>query len=1061
MKLIRKMIHDIADFLPNYPDREDSNFNQAIFNKKEFYDIRLEKNEQRPAPGELLQAQKIVSRFLSPYTPYNELLINWDLGTGKTCAAIGAVETIKRESSNFKRALIFARGSTLLDNIKNEIVFRCAGDTYLPPNYSSLTQLEQKHRKNKLLGEFYSFNTFEVFAKNLSSMSDEGIIEEYSNTVIVIDEVHNIRLQDIQNKRERTAVRVYDNFHRFLHLVKNCKIILLSGTPVKDSVDEIASVMNLILPLDKQLPVNKVFLEMFFTFENNVFKVKPDRVAELKDVFKGRVSYLVSQQSSVVKTYIGESIGNLAHLKVVAENMSVFQSQAYAQAYMGDMSSKNRDTTITTGDIDATVILDYVPDIAGGTNTDDFTVKNFYSKSIQASLFVFPDGSYGSDGFTKFVKSSAGINTNVTTTQFRMVDELNKLLINPLTRMNVLQQYSSKYAATIKNIENAWGERSCFVYCDLVKGSGGILFSLLLEKFGYVQYTGTKPLSNKLDDKKRYAIINNESVTDSEVENIIKRFNMSSNMFGKQIAVIIGSQKISEGISLMNVQEAHILTPHWNYSETSQAIGRGYRYGSHADLINAGITPVYDIYQYVAIPETNNSNNINLSVDLKMYEMSEKKDISIRGIEQLIKVSAFDCALNYNRNHVTGCDNQRECNYTSCDYVCDDDPITYARYNARDVSSYQVYYNKENVKQIAVEVASIFRIIFRIHINELYSTYLKKYLYFDVITCLSEMINNKDIILNKYGFKSYLNEESGFYFLTSSMYGLHDKFSTFYCETPIVVSDTTFSAELDKLSTEKLPSIISKIFSYTTEEDITNRITKLPDELKEFIVEAVIKATRLNIEKAKEQRAIIMNIFKDFIWTAGDEQTILSLRYRDTGVLRCLDSNNEWRDCNESETDSFILATKDKTRSLRTQSYFGTYNGDKFCIVKSNISDDKRRENKGKVCLTWKKPVIVHLVTDVLKWSYKDFGVDDPEIDRARLLAQVSSSKNIKDFSSGDSEDYTVDYLTGLSDEQLYSKLYFSKMKLPELCGKMRSWFEKNNLLIYDANCGTSKKKTL
>lgn len=50
-----------------------------------------------------------------------------------------------------------------------------------------------------------------------------------------------------------SSLNIYKQFHRFLHVVKDCKILLMSGTPMKDGVEEIASVMNLILPLNKQL----------------------------------------------------------------------------------------------------------------------------------------------------------------------------------------------------------------------------------------------------------------------------------------------------------------------------------------------------------------------------------------------------------------------------------------------------------------------------------------------------------------------------------------------------------------------------------------------------------------------------------------------------------------------------------------------------------------------------------------------------------------------------------------------------------------------------------------
>ena len=41
------------------------------------------------------------------------------------------------------------------------------------------------------------------------------------------------------------------------------------------------------------------------------------------------------------------------------------------------------------------------------------------------------------------------------------------------------------------------------------------------------------------------------------------------------------------------------MTPHWNYSEISQAIARGIRAGSHKYLLERDETVEMDIYQFV------------------------------------------------------------------------------------------------------------------------------------------------------------------------------------------------------------------------------------------------------------------------------------------------------------------------------------------------------------------------------------------------------------------------------------------------------------------------------
>ena len=82
---------EIKDFLPKYPAIEKSeyaslnsyntNFDDAIFHKKEFYENRLEPVEDFPAErGLLLKHQITISRYLSSHTPYDKLLLVHQMG---------------------------------------------------------------------------------------------------------------------------------------------------------------------------------------------------------------------------------------------------------------------------------------------------------------------------------------------------------------------------------------------------------------------------------------------------------------------------------------------------------------------------------------------------------------------------------------------------------------------------------------------------------------------------------------------------------------------------------------------------------------------------------------------------------------------------------------------------------------------------------------------------------------------------------------------------------------------------------------------------------------------
>ena len=379
----------------------DLSLNQSIFNKKEFNELKLSRYEE-PTPGELYNHQKIVSRFLSSKTMYSGLLLFHEPGTGKSCSAFAATELIKLESlkdknSGIKRALVLTRGKALEDNLKNELVFQCTKGQYIPEDYENLTAETKIRRLNKNISSFYEFQTFEVFAKEIKKLNDKRIKENYSDIVVVIDEVHNLRLIETDDQ----SLNVYDQIHRFLHTIENSKVLLMSGTPMKDQPNEIASILNLILPSTKQMPTGSQFDKEFLEEKNDVKFVKENKVDKLKEFFNGKVSYLRAMQSDTVKkVFVGKEEGELQYFKIELDQMSEFQGKYYKEAYEMDTSSDKK--------------------------------SGIFSNSRQASLFVFPDGTYGSEGFKNYIieeeqkriQVKAGKGKTEKTTVFRLKQEL-------------------------------------------------------------------------------------------------------------------------------------------------------------------------------------------------------------------------------------------------------------------------------------------------------------------------------------------------------------------------------------------------------------------------------------------------------------------------------------------------------------------------------------------------------------------------------------------------------------------------------------------------------------
>lgn len=661
--------------------------------------------------------------------------------THNTCSAIGAVEQVRSEHSTIRRALVLAPSQNLLANFRNELADKCTPGTYHPEDMESLTARKVLGRTNKKIGEFYEFETFAIMAAKLRAMGDDTIRETYSNYFIIIDEAHDIRtpegktgedvesLEEVEDKENKDfGETVYTQISRLVHGVSNFKLIILTGTPMKDNISEIAAIMNLLLPVSQALPIGNAFVETFFrptgSDEGSTqprLEPIPEKIGELKAAFRGRVSFLREIRSSVKVEYLGDLYGDLVYNPVMAEYMSDFQTQGYNRA----------------------IAFKSVKVVKGKTKTS----KGIYSHSRQASLFVFPDGSWGSDGFKKYVTFNSARKSHA------LVPELRRQVLTA----DGVAKFSVAYATTIRKIDATPG--NCFVYCSFAKGSGAIVFSLILEAMGYTRVTGDRP---ETSPGKRYAIITSSLTSKAQVETIRDTFNSPNNRHGEILKVIIGTQTVALGISFYNVLFEAILTPFWNDSETSQAVARGIRLGSHNALIAerklAGLP--YDdlkveVMRHVSIPKayggiqldssrpeptvippTDSDEYAELllanSINLLMYKTSEDKDVNIRRLIRLIVESSFDCGLNYLQNHVTGRDFKRDCDYLSCDYTCDGltpkdlDVLTIEPEHESklidgelDYSTYQLYYASPEISAIRKRIEIFFRDNPRVQIDEI------------------------------------------------------------------------------------------------------------------------------------------------------------------------------------------------------------------------------------------------------------------------------------------------------------------------------------------------------
>lgn len=935
----------LSTFLPYYPDIHDSQFQQKLFNKTEFHQLKLSAKSESVEPGQLLKHQQMIQRFLSPYTQYDELLVYHEMGTGKTCVAFAVSEFVKTVSvDKVAHIIVLAKGQDSLENLATMLVSSCAS-TYSLDSGPEENERRKRYRTfhRRLVQDAYSFHTFLTFAKELSLLGDDAIITRYSNSVIILDEVHDVKGDGAEFSL------VYAQFWRLFHLTRNRKILLLSGTPMTDSVSELSEVMNLILPVDDQLPKGREFMREYFrALSDGTFTfTSPAAEAELGKTLSGRVSYLRAAPSVPI-FYQGitvEQNTDIPQFRGVYLLMSDHQKQAYIQAFAHDTSSSS-------------------PALAGG--------GAIYSASRQASLFVFPDGSYGVKGSTAFLSKG------------RLRPDFRRELKRATAAETLarIAQYSVKYAHVLEQILQA-RDQNVYVYLSIVNGSGAILFSRLLELFGYDACKGVEAREGK-----RYILLTSQT---KNINTLVRYFNSPRNAQGRFCKVIIGSRKISQGFTFNNILQEHILSLHWNYTETSQAIYRGARFQSHQALqeLDPDRAIQVQVAQYVSLP---NPDAYRESIDYLMLSYSRTKDISIRRVDRVIKQCSFDCPLTYDRNTAgSQAPGSRECDYQQCEYKCDTgaDILT-----QEDISTFELYYS--SYLDIVERVAKVFEQTDALSLEAL-TEMVRPQNRIELLKALAHLIENNVPLRTRYGSIAYIREFQNRYYLVESpatplTTQMNDATAAFRetakgrsVSAPLWVQEMSLTRLTQKLEQEKALQFLGRLENeHKSEQDIHREMETLPLMVQELLLD-----TALRLKEDGQETWRVKTILSFF----GDQLKRLKVKEYDYAVffpgqyVKCREraGKRQWVECEIHDVQVIEEEKKDPQTIRRgmeplplylnkSDRFIGIVDEEKFCIQDTSRMEasDARRRTSGAVCTEsgWKK--------NQLQEVWKHFGLPEP-----------------------------------------------------------------------------------
>ena len=243
---------------------------------------------------------------------------------------------------------------------------------------------------------------------------------------------------------------------------------------------------------------------------------------------------------------------------------------------------------------------------------------DFFLGPRMISNIAFPNKSIGDIGFSSFTDN----------------------------KLKKIKNYSIKFYKIFKKIKKSYGP--IFVYSNF-KEIGG-----LKPFIKFIEYNGYKSYKIFGEGPKRYAIWSGDEPHHIK-EEIKYIYNNKDNYNGSKIKIILGSPSIKEGVSLLRVEQIHILEPYWNLSRIQQIIGRGVRFCSHKDLPKK--KQIVKVYLYLSTHVKE-----DVSIDQYIWSIAKKKYKLIEEFEHVLKENAIDCKLFHARNYYKSDERKLICN---------------------------------------------------------------------------------------------------------------------------------------------------------------------------------------------------------------------------------------------------------------------------------------------------------------------------------------------------------------------------------------------------------------
>lgn len=600
---------------------------------------------------ELRKYQVFMSQFLDYRSPFRDILIYHGLGSGKTSSAINIYNALYNYTPGWNVFLLIK--ASLKGGWMDELKTWLRKDEY----------------------EFRFKNIIPIHYD--SPFADRNLMDAIKNvdnskkSLYIIDEVHNfIRnvYSNISSGVGKRAQAIYDYIIQDKRENPDTRVVLLSGTPAINNPFELALLFNLLRPgifPKSENEFNNTFISTstYQTLNKNTKNMFQRRIMGLVSYYIGATPDLYATKTTHyvdvpmsdyqddiyayyedIETKLAlknrfKGQGGSSTYKVYTRQACNFVFPAISQKVSGEsrprpgkfrISEKEAQRLSETGEIKE-------KDKGKG---DKMVKLDEYFKVLKLFRDTLDDHLSQKDEEDK--KKNHTIITDVETFIKKYNGEYDKFRDEEKVKSNL---YTAMYVSSPKMLNMIFNimfsKGPTIVYSNYVLMEGLELFKLYLKYFGFYNYMEKKQIQK---DKVGYVEFHGGIKDIAERYRGRDAFNMSENKYGNIIKIMLISPAGSEGLSLKNVRQVHIMEPYWNEVRITQMIGRGIRQCSHRDL------PLdqrhVDIYRYKSVRK----NKDKQSTDQYIEDVARSKDGLIQSFLDAIKEAAIDCTLFKNHN---------------------------------------------------------------------------------------------------------------------------------------------------------------------------------------------------------------------------------------------------------------------------------------------------------------------------------------------------------------------------------------------------------------------------